>query len=308
MECLECGYATTRPSQYQRHLKSNKHLAITGHACVCGNVYTEKRSLRRHEKTCTYGKPTIDTVVVQLAQGQMRQAEEQTAYVERIAEKQMSFFKEQARIAQEREERLAREQAEREVRLAERLTELHTAEIERLVQQLADRPAVSNTLNISNNSNCSFNLGLFLNERCKDAPSIEQFMKSLPIHMDSSIEMGQFFLDNLSKCAVEDRPIHCTDVKRGKLAVKHEGAWEQDRAKTDPLIAHQINLLRCRFIKHLSEVWCVENPKCMEDGPLSDEYARLYQMTCQDLDEKFHRHLAKATAIAEAKMDTKLIS
>jgi len=263
------------------------------------------RNLRRHEKTCTYGRPTIDAVVVQLAQGQMRQSEEQTAYVERIAEKQMSFFKEQARIAQEREERLAREQAEREERLAERLTELHVAEIGRLVNQLAERPAISNTLNISNNTNCSFNLGLFLNERCKDAPTIEQFMGSIPIRMDSSIEMGQYFIDNLTKCPMEDRPIHCTDVKRGKLAVKHEGAWEQDRAKTDPLIAHQINLLRCRFIQHLSEVWCVENPKCQEDGPLCDEYVRLYAMTCKDVDEKFHRHLAKATTIAEAKIDTK---
>ena len=299
MECLECGYATTRPSQYQRHLKSNKHLAITGHACVCGNVYTEMRSLRRHEKTCTYGKPTIDAVVVQLAQGQ-------SAYVERIAEQQMSFFKEQARLTQEREERLAREQAEREERLAERLTERHAADIERLVHQLAERPSVSNTLTISNNQNCSFNLGLFLNERCKDAPTIEQFMGRLPIHMDSSIEMGQYFIDNLSKCAVEDRPIHCTDVKRGKLAVKHEGAWEQDRSKTDPLIAHQINLLRCRFIQHLTEVWCLENPKCMEDGPLCDEYVRLYSMTCKDVDEKFHRHLAKATAIVDAKIDTKV--
>jgi hypothetical protein len=264
------------------------------------------RNLRRHEKTCTYGKPTIDAVVVKLAQGQMRQAEEQSAYVERIAEQQMSFFKEQARLTQEREERLAREQAEREERLAERLTERHAADIERLVHQLAERPSVSNTLTISNNQNCSFNLGLFLNERCKDAPTIEQFMGRLPIHMDSSIEMGQFLIDNLSKCAVEDRPIHCTDVKRGKLAVKHEGTWEQDRSKTDPLIAHQINLLRCRFIQHLTEVWCLENPKCMEDGPLCDEYVRLYSMTCKDVDEKFHRHLAKATAIADAKIDTKL--
>lgn len=150
---------------------------------------------------------------------------------------------------------------------------------------------------MNNNTNCSFNLALFLNERCKNAPTIEQFMDRIPLHMDSTIEMGRYFLDNLAKCSIEERPIHCTDVKRGKLAVKHGESWEQDKMKTDPLIDHNLNLLRVRFIKHLSEVWCVENPKFAEDGPLCDEYDRLYAMTCKDVDEKFHRHLAATTVI-----------
>jgi hypothetical protein len=245
---------------FKRHLKSNKHLAITGHVCVCGNVYAAKQSLRRHEKTCTYGQPSIQSIVVHLAQDHVRMAREQA----------------------ERDARLAREQAERDAR--------HSAEIERLLTELAARPSVVMT-------NCSFNLSVFLNEQCKNAPNIEEFMKQIPLHMDSTIEMGQYFLDNLAKCAVEERPIHCTDVKRGKLAVKHGEMWEQDKTKTDPIIAHNLNLLRGRFIKHLTEVWCVENPKCTEDGPLCDEYDRLYAMTCKDVDDKFHRHLAKATLI-----------
>jgi hypothetical protein len=263
MECLECGYATKRASQYQRHLKSNKHLAITGNACVCGNVYANLKNLRRHEKTCSWNKPKLDAVVIQLAQ------------------EQTNFFKQQQLLEKERAER------------DERLASEHASEINRLVAELAARP--STVLNMNNNTNCSFNLALFLNERCKSAPTIEQFMDRIPLHMDSSIEIGRYFLDNLAKCAIEERPIHCTDVKRGKLAVKHGESWEQDTTK--PLIDHNLNLLRVRFIKHLSEVWCVENPKFAEDGPLCDEYDRLYAMTCKDVDEKFHRHLATTTVI-----------
>jgi len=257
MECLDCAFTTKISSNWKRHLTSKKHLAITGHACRCGNAYATERSLRRHEKTCA--TPSLEAVVLQLAKGQA-----------------------------DRDARLAQEQAARDAR--------HAAEIERLLSELAARPAT--VLNMNNNTNCSFNLALFLNEQCKNAPTIEQFIGNIPIRMDSSLEIGQYILDNLAKCAVEDRPIHCTDAKRGKLAVKRgDHGWEQDRAKTDPLIAHNINMLRCRFIEHLSEVWCVENPKCTEDGPVCDEYVRLYAMTCKDVDEKFHRHLAKATLI-----------
>ena len=302
MECVICGYTTTIKQNWQRHLKSNRHREITGHACECGNVYSALKSLTRHRKTCR--RPTITEVVSQIAQEQATREErivqEQAAREERLAQEQAT-----------REERLAQEQAKKFTQELIAIEERHAAEIESLIAALATRPPPQPTTVFTN---CSFNLSFFLNEQCKNAPTIEQFIGNIPIHMDSSIERGQYFLDTLAKCAVEDRPIHCTDAKRGKMAVKTKPEyadsdpnltpiWEQDRAKIDSLIKHNLNVLTGRFTTELLNGWCLQNPKYVEDGPVNDEFCRLIEMVGKDVDEKFLRNLAKTTIIIKEETD-----
>lgn len=297
MQCLECGFSTTKASNWQTHLASFRHLAITGHACVCEKIYKQKSHLRRHEKTCTVRleldsrmasnchATTLNCIVDRLAQ-------EQSDRDERIAQEHVRHLREQS----ERDDRLAQQQAERDARIAQELSDRdarHAAELAALRAELAARPTT-----VVNNTNCTFNLAVFLNETCKNAQTIEQFMGGIPLRMDSDKSMGQFIIDSLNRCALEDRPIHCTDVKRGKLAVKHgDNVWEQDPAKVDPLVALNVNALRQRYIRHLSSVWCPENPDYLTDDKLNTEWVQCLSIACKDMDEKFLSHVAKATLI-----------
>ena len=198
--------------------------------------------------------------------------------------------------------RLAKEQAERDREQAnlqklileqnKKMMEDHlriSAEQTKLIAELAARPTITN-------NNCTFNLATFLNETCKDAPTLEQFMGTIPICIDKPI--GQYIVDQLSLCEVAARPIHCTDVKRGKLAVKQENAWVQDPDRIDPLMQQHVFALRLRCLKHLNEVWCLDNPNYEDpDNKQNDEYQQFILSIMGDLDAKFLNHVAKVTPI-----------
>ena len=268
MECFDCAYSTTKLCNWKAHLKSRRHREITGHVCVCDRIYASKSTLRRHERTCETIRErsqanTLTTVVDRLAQ--------------EIAETNARSAKDKITIL--------REQAERDAR--------HQNEVQRLLQEISARPQT-----IMHNTNCTFNLATFLNEKCKDAPSLAQFVGTIPVCLNAEKNIGQYFVDQLSNCAIEERPIHCTDVKRGKLAVKQENAWVQDPTKIDPLMQQHISALRLRCLKHLNEVWCLDNPNYEDpENKQNDEYQQFIISIMGDLDAKFLNHVAKATAI-----------
>lgn len=98
----------------------------------------------------------------------------------------------------------------------------------------------NNNNNTNINSNNKFNLNVFLNEKCKDAMSLTDFVKSLEITMDDFIQTGELgFVDGLSRVMIErinnmdlyNRPIHCTDLKRETLYIKDAEKWEKDANK-----------------------------------------------------------------------------
>ena len=99
---------------------------------------------------------------------------------------------------------------------------------------------IGNNNNNTINSNNKFNLNVFLNEKCKDAMSLTDFVKSLEITMDDFIQTGELgFVDGLSRVMIErindmdlyNRPIHCTDLKRETLYIKDAEKWEKDANK-----------------------------------------------------------------------------
>ena len=94
---------------------------------------------------------------------------------------------------------------------------------------------ISNTTN--NHNNNQFNINMFLNEHCKNAMNLTDFIDSLPITAetyDSTIENGltktitSMLVNGLSKLDILDRPIHCTDATRKTLYVKDDDTWEKD--------------------------------------------------------------------------------
>ena len=160
-------------------------------------------------------------------------------------------------------------------------------ELERLRADIATRPTVNNT----------FNLNFFLTDTCKHASTLGQFINSTTPVLDPDKSIDQFFYDSLSRCAIEDRPIHCVDLKRQKLVIKtSDNAWEQDQSKIDPLLALHMNILRQRFVRVLDE-WILENPTYMTDDKLSEQWVRLIAMIMSDVDNKFVANIAKRTQI-----------
>ena len=100
----------------------------------------------------------------------------------------------------------------------------------------------NNTMNHSNNK--TFNLNFFLNETCKDAMNMKDFIQSLEMTLPELEKMGEVgfaegmsrvFVDRLNKLDVTNRPIHCSDVKREIIHIKDDNKWERDNANLDRL-------------------------------------------------------------------------
>jgi hypothetical protein len=96
---------------------------------------------------------------------------------------------------------------------------------------------ITNNTNSHNTTNNQFNIQMFLNDHCKNAMNLTDFIQSLPITSetyDSTIENGltktitSMMLNGLNDLDILERPIHCTDATRKTLYVKDSDTWEKD--------------------------------------------------------------------------------
>jgi len=100
----------------------------------------------------------------------------------------------------------------------------------------------SNNTTYTNSHNKSFNLQFFLNETCKDAMNIMDFVDSIKLQLSDLEKMGEIgyaqgisniITTNLKALDITQRPVHCTDKKRGIMYIKDENKWEkEDEEKT----------------------------------------------------------------------------
>jgi hypothetical protein len=138
-----------------------------------------------------------------------------------------------------------------------------------------------NNGNISYNK--TFNLNIFLNEQCKDAMNIMDFVESLKLQISDLESVGKLgfvegisniIVRNLKALDVHKRPVHCSDTKREVLYIKDEDKWEkenQDKKKLKKAIKH----IAHKNSKMISE-FKAKYPDCIHsDSKKSDQYNKL---------------------------------
>ena len=109
-------------------------------------------------------------------------------------------------------------------------------ELHQMVIELAKK--AGNTTNNTNNTiNNKFNLNVFLNETCKNAMTLTEFVKSMNLSVEDFVNTGelgyvngisQIMVDRINNMELCDRPLHCTDLKRETVYVKDAEKWEKD--------------------------------------------------------------------------------
>jgi len=141
----------------------------------------------------------------------------------------------------------------------------------------------NNTLSNNNSNNKTFNLNFFLNETCKDAMNMKDFIQSLEMSLPELEKMGEVgfaegmsrvFVDRLNKLDITKRPIHCSDVKREIIHIKDDNKWERDNANLDRLR----KIIKQLTIKNILRVedWKKANQGCTEyNSRKNDQYLRI---------------------------------
>ncbi len=252
-ECKICDYCTSRSSQYTRHLTTAKHVRMTAdvknvpnssaHICDCGKEYKYRQGLFSHRKKCDASCPTphISTPVPSVDNVPHFDA----ALVIELLKQNQEF------------KALMLEQSKQ---LAEQQSQMAEQQLQLLEAVKDGKLGNSTNTNCNNNSNNKFNLNVFLNETCKDAITMDDFINSIEVTRDEFIHTGQVgFVEGISTVMahrfrdmeMHTRPLHCTDLKRETIYIKNADKWEKDDAdKTNMRKA-----VRGVAKKNMKELW-----------------------------------------------------
>jgi hypothetical protein len=142
----------------------------------------------------------------------------------------------------------------------------------------------NNTTNITSNShNKTFNLQVFLNETCKDAMNIMDFVDSIKLQLSDLESVGELgYINGLSKIIIKNlkaldenmRPVHCSDLKRERIYVKDAGKWEKECAD-NKILKNAIKYIAHKNVKMIP-AFREKYPDCIySDSRKSDQYNRL---------------------------------
>jgi hypothetical protein len=166
----------------------------------------------------------------------------------------------------------------------------------------------NNSNNTTNSHNKAFNLNLFLNETCKNAMNISEFIDSIKLQLSDFINMGDIgFVEGISNIIVKKlnsldetiRPIHCTDQKRETFYVKDENIWEKDddEKKKIQKVIRNVSFKNENLMRVYKETYPDYNDP---ESKRSDQYSKIMveAMDCKEESrEKIIRNISKATTI-----------
>ena len=212
--CETCAFKCSKQCDYARHLMTRKHKILINpnnkttqnakiYECDCGKIYKHASSLCAHKNKCSIGP-----------------VENNNKLPEFDIDKELLI------------KMLLKNQD-----IMEGVILKNSDVIEKMMEMMPHLGNNSHNTNSLNTTNNQFNIQMFLNEHCKNAMNLTDFIQSLPITAetyDSTIENGltktitNMMVNGLKDLDILKRPIHCTDVSRKTLYVKDDDIWEKD--------------------------------------------------------------------------------
>ena len=183
----------------------------------------------------------------------------------------------------------------------------------KIINLMAAQPApVTNITNNTNTINNQFNLNVFLNETCRDAMNINEFIENIEIQMkelefvaNNGYVAGitDIILTRLKQLDISKRPVHCTDLKRETLYVKDANEWNKDTTDNSK-IKNMITKVAKKNYRQIPK-WREQNPECQ--NPENEKYDFCINMMRNSLgelgdeqiklDDKIMKNIAKVVVV-----------
>ncbi len=286
--CSSCDYVTSRESQYIRHLSTAKHQKITNGnnnvplTCkICFQTFKYRSGLSRHSKKCGMAAP---------------KKFETNTNADNIDISKSDILM----ILQQNQELLTSNQEFKELMIEQskqiQETQQKNEELQKqLIQAVKVGQHIENQTNINNNQ--KFNLQFFLNEQCKDAINMSEFIENMELDVEDLTETGRLgyvggisriLINKLQELDIYKRPLHCTDVKRETLYIKENNEWEKQANSKEKMskIIGQVANKNCRNLPK----WTKEHPEYEAfDSPENMEYMNMAQAILGGFSEEENR-------------------
>jgi len=161
------------------------------------------------------------------------------------------------------------------------------------------------------NNNQKLNINIFLNEQCKDALNMNEFIKSIEISLEQldytkknglALGLSNAILENMNKLSLYERPMHCTDIKRETLYIKEEDKWTKDENKEK--IKNAIKKASGKNYNALQE-WKSNNPDFIDNNLKQEDFSNMVSTIgklSQEIDNRIIKSLCKETYIKTNKL------
>ena len=285
-ECKNCGFKSGNKNDLMRHNMTAKHKMMTNddcnnikslqtiHSCGCGKKYKFKQGLSVHKKKCIYKESDINEKNNELI---IDNSNENIHDYKELVMKLIVDNQEIKNIMMNSNKELLKENQE----LKKHLTQQG--------KQITDLiPLIGN--NNNNNIKQKFNINVFLNEKCKDAISIDQFIDTIEVSMKNLLTtrdkglgegLSSIIIDNMNKLSLYERPIHCTDKKRETMYIKNHKWIKDDKLEQIEQLLKRVENKQLKNIKKWTDI----NPNFMESEKLQEEYMLLIKGCTSSIDE-----------------------
>ena len=301
--CETCNYKCSNKNNFEKHLATAKHKNLQNtdekvakvandcktFVCICGKSYKHRQSLFTHQTKCTYEPPKSEEI--------KQKNDPETLVPQNII---IELMKQQQEVNNE----LMKQQNEVN-------NELMKNTVVTIMKEIAPNIGNSNNTN-SNNTNSNntnqFNINVFLNEDCKNAINMSDFIKSIEVSLEQldltkrqGLEKGitKVIMDNMSKLSIHERPLHCTDTKRDTLYIKDNDKWEKDSDKSK--IKEVLNKTQNKNYPALIN-WKKENPDYMDYDHKQLYYAKAMSQAgkpLENVENKIIKNICKANYVKD---------
>ena len=293
-ECLNCGFITNKKSNYREHLLTRKHFLETngnffqqnpataenGLVCdICNAKYKNKSGLWKHRKKCCNDKNNLETncdVNTDISGNNLITIDKDLF---------MTIMKDNSEIK---------------------------SILSKVLENGTNNSNTTNTNSYNNNNNRTFNLHFFLNETCKNAMNISDFVNSIQPTLEDLENVGRvgyaegisnIIINKLSKMEVSERPFHCSDLKREIIYIKNEDIWSKE-GENKPILLKAIKEVAHKNIQNIS-LWKQKYPGCSEsDSRKNDIFLNIISNSmCGTTKEETNKNLNKIVANLSKKVN-----
>ena len=291
--CEQCDFKCSKESNYKLHLDTIKHKRVTesnkkmpnsGNKifnCICGNSYKYRPGLAKHKRTCVAVNTPVSSLqeenkVINLSLEDVVCSDNKVIITKDMFMELINDNKEMIKVIKGQQE-----------------------QINNIIPKIGN--ITNNTTNNHTTMNNNFNLNVFLNEQCKDALNITDFIDSLKITLEdllfsktNGISRGitDVLIKGLKELDIYKRPIHCTDIKRDTMYIKDEDKWSKDDSH---------NMIKNTIVKIANmertalQQWAIDNPDWMETERKQLDYLTMVRSICEPIEnyDNYERKILK---------------
>jgi hypothetical protein len=280
--CKLCHFKCFQKCDWERHIIRPKHLAWSqgndleikklekNFFCDCGKIFKTKSGLWKHQYKCLYCKEEYNSK-------KLTEIDKDDLII--------TLLKQNAELIKGQQD---------------------------MIIKLTENGIGNNSHNTTNNNshNKAFNLNFFLNETCKNAMNITDFVDSIKLQLPDLIDIGErgyvegiskIIVNNLNNLDETERPIHCTDKKRETMYIKDEDTWQKEDEKKSKL-KKVVNTIANKNIRLLSQFREKYPDYENSSSKTSDTYDKIVieAMTRDDMkNEKIIKNISNVTVIKE---------